>query len=137
ASQGAGHPASVSRLESIEHIDMTGSGDNRVVLGVKDVQDMAGMNLINSGTQAAQGWTNGSYVFPTRVRRHQLVVDGNAGDVLELRHADSGWVNAGTVFHGGTPYTVYDSGIAGSQFERVEVIVAGAVTTVVDALGSR
>jgi hypothetical protein len=134
AGQGAGHPASVSRLESIEHIDMTGTGDNRVMLGVKDVQDMTGMNLINSGTQAGLGWTNGSYVFPARIRRHQLVVDGNAGDVLELRPADSGWVNAGTVFHGGIQYTVYDSGISGSQFERVEVIVRSDVTTIVDAL---
>jgi hypothetical protein len=137
ANQGGGHPASVSRLESIEHIDMTGTGDNRVVLGLKDVQDMAGMNLINRGTQAAMGWQNGSYVFPKRVRRHQLVIDGNAGDVLELKPTASTWVNAGTVFRAGIQYDVYDSGIAGPQYERVEVIVASDVTTLVDALGSR
>ena len=68
------------------------------------------MNLINSSTQAALGWSNGSHVFPGRPRRHHLVVDGNAGDVLELRHADSDWVNAGTVFHGGVQHTVYDFG---------------------------
>jgi len=111
---------------------MTGTGDNKVVLAVKDVQDMAGMNLINRGTQAALGWTNGTYAFPKRVRRHQLVVDGNAGDVLELRATASTWVNAGTVFRGGIQYDVYDSGIAGPQYERVEVIVASDVTTVAD-----
>jgi len=130
--QGASLPVSISRIASIEHVDLSGNGDNTLALGVKDVQDMAGMNRINSGTQAALGWTNGTFVFPARNRRHQLVVDGNAGDVLKLRHADSGWVNAGTVFHGGVQYTVYDSGTAGNQFERVEVIAADGVTTIVE-----
>jgi hypothetical protein len=71
------------------------------------------------------------------VKRHQLIVDGNAGDTLTLRATDSGWVNSGTVFHGGVGYTVYDSGTAGAQFERVQVIVANEVTTVVPPAGSR
>jgi hypothetical protein len=137
ASQGAGLPFSVSRLESIERIDITGSGDNKLILGIHDVQDIVGMNRINAGTQAGLGWTNGTFTFPAKNRRHQLVVDGNAGDVLELRKAASGWVNAGTAFHGGVQYTVYDSGTAGKQFERVEVIVASDVTTIVDTTEGR
>lgn len=135
ANQGGSAPGSVSRIESIERIDLTGSGDNTLLIGIEDVQDMAGMNLINKGTQDALGWVNGTFVFPVRVRRHQLIVDGNAGDTLRLPATESGWVNAGTVFHNGAGYTVYDSGSLGPQFERVEVIVADAVRTVVPAPG--
>lgn len=137
ANQGGSVPGSVSRLESIERIDLTGSGNNTLRLGVKDVQDIAGMNLINQTTQAALGWTNGTFVFPARVRRHQLIVDGNAGDALQLPATASGWVNAGTVFHHGIGYTVYDTGTLGPQFERVEIIVANDVTTTVLPQGQK
>jgi hypothetical protein len=129
ANQGAGLPSGVSRLASIERIDLTGSGDNTLSFGVKDVQDIVGMNLINSHTQGALGWTNGTFAFPAIVRRHQLVVDGNAGDRVNLPSTPSSWVDAGTVFHDGVGYTVYDTGGLGKQFERVEVIVANAITT--------
>jgi hypothetical protein len=102
-----------SRIEAIERIDLTGSGNNMLSLNVNDVQDVAGMNVINSATQGALGWSNGSYVFPATVRRHQLIVDGNAGDV-----ASSGagsWTNAGTVFKNSHTYTVYNSLTGRSQ----------------------
>jgi hypothetical protein len=63
----------------------TGSGNHTLQPAVNDVQDITGMNLINSATQAALGWRSGSYVFPSVVRRHQLVVDGDAGDVISTR----------------------------------------------------
>jgi len=103
---GAGLAGNVSRLESIERIDLTGSGDNTLRLGVNDLQDITGMNLINSRTQAALGWSNGSYVFPSVVRRHQLVIDGNVGDSVVMS-ADAGAL-AGTAFRGGKPYLVYN-----------------------------
>src|SRR5262249_14202475 len=84
ASQGAGLPGGVSRIDSIERIDLTGSGDNTLSFGVRDVQDIVGMNWLNGRTQEALGWSNGTYAFPLTVRRHQLVVDGNAGDVVNL-----------------------------------------------------
>jgi hypothetical protein len=46
-------------------------------------------------------------VFPGTVRRHQLVVDGNAGDIAAAAQAD--WKNAGTAFNNGHTYTVYNS----------------------------
>jgi len=98
ASQGASSPGSVSRIESIERIDLTGSGDNTLSFGVEDVQDIVGMNWINSRTQDALGWANGTFAFPSTVRGHQLVVDGDAGDVVNLPSTPSSWVNAGTVF---------------------------------------
>jgi hypothetical protein len=134
ANQGGSTPGSASRIEAIERIDLTGSGDNTLALNVNDVQDIAGMNLINSGTQAALGWGNGSYVFPAVVRRHQLIVDGNAGDAAAS--AQGTWKNAGTVFKNGHSYTVYNS-LTG----RSQVLVNGDVTRiglpdVVDTAGS-
>ncbi|HEX5684808.1 MAG TPA: hypothetical protein VFY73_12345 [Ideonella sp.] len=106
-SQGMSMPGNASRIESIERIDLTGGGDNQLRLGVADVQDMAGMNLINAGNQAALGWTNGSHKFKQTSRRHQLVIDGDAGDSLAATW--HGWKDAGTVFHGGQAYTVWNS----------------------------
>jgi hypothetical protein len=128
ANQGAGGAGSTSRIESIERIDLTGSGDNALTMGARDVQDLAGMNLIDSASQAALGWTNGTYAFPPRVGRHQLVVDGDAGDVVHLKNAANGWTNAGTVFSHGVEYVVYNSKVRPrTGFERVQVIVAGSV----------
>ena len=49
---------SASRVESIERIDLTGSGDNSLVLAVADVLDLAEMNRINSGSMVALGWSD-------------------------------------------------------------------------------
>jgi hypothetical protein len=113
ANTGSSTPGSASRIEAIERINLTGSGNHTLQLAVNDVQDIAGMNLINSGTQAALGWRNGSYVFPGVVRRHQLVVDGDAGDVIGTRAGT--WKNAGTAFNNGRSYTVYNSLTGRSQ----------------------
>jgi len=110
ANQGGSTPGSASRIESIERIDLSGSGNNALTLGLKDVLDMAGMNLFNNNT----GWVDGSYnlaaggaggVNPER--RHQLVIDGNAGDTVNA----TGWgASAGTVTNGGQTYDVYNQG---------------------------
>jgi hypothetical protein len=105
--QGASTPSSASRIESIERIDLTGSGNNTLTLTDKDVMDMAGMNLINSVTKTALGWTNGTYTLPANEARHQLIVDGNAGDAVTLTGTAS-WTVAGTVTQGGVTYTVYN-----------------------------
>jgi hypothetical protein len=107
ANQGASTPSSASRIESIERIDLTGSGNNTLTLTDKDVMDMAGMNLINSSTQAALGWTNGTYTLLAKEARHQLIVDGNAGDAVTLTGTFS-WTDVGTVTQGGVTYTVYN-----------------------------
>jgi len=137
AGQGAGAPGSTSRIKGIKRIDLTGKADNTPDLGVKDVQDMAGMNLINGNTQAALGWTNGTYEFPLLVARHQLVVDGNAGDAVNLGLSVNGWQNEGTVAHEGVTFDVYNTKPKpAASFERVQVIVAHAVTVVVEPPGA-
>jgi hypothetical protein len=84
------------------------------------------------------GWSNGTYAFPSRIGRHQLVVDGNAGDVVNLGPAVNGWESAGTVFSGGVRYDVYNTNTKPApSFERVQVIVAHAVTVVVATPGGQ
>ncbi|MCF8169257.1 MAG: hypothetical protein K9J77_11665, partial [Rhodoferax sp.] len=110
ANQGGSTPGSSSRLESIERIDLTGSGNNTLTLALKDVLDMAGINSFNN----ANGWLDGTYnlasggaggVAPEA--RHQLVIDGNAGDAVTT----TGWgASVGTVTNGGHTYAVYNQG---------------------------
>jgi hypothetical protein len=78
---------------------------------LKDVLDMAGMNSFNN----ANGWADGTYNLAAGgaggidpEQRHQLVVDGNAGDTVNF----SGWGSAvGTVTNGGHTYNVYNQGL--------------------------
>jgi len=111
ANQGASMPTSVSRITSIERIDLTGSGNNTLTLALNDVLDMAGMNNFNN----ANGWADGTYNLAAGganganpERRHQLVIDGNAGDSV----TSSGWgVSVSTVTNGGHTYVVYNQGL--------------------------
>jgi hypothetical protein len=110
ANQGGTSPSSASRLESIEKIDLTGSGNNTLTLGYRDVVDLSDMNLFNNFT----GWTDGTYNLAAGgaggtapEQRHQLVVEGNAGDAV---NASGGWVAAGTVIFGSNTYQVYNFG---------------------------
>jgi hypothetical protein len=120
----ARRPGSASRIESIERIDLTGSGDNRLrLLEVADVQDICGRNSIHGGHHATPGWTSGTYVLPTAVHRHQLVVDGDAGDVLAVTRGM--WYPLGTVFHDGMTYEVFDSGMG-----KAQVLLNSAITRV-------
>ncbi|MFA6015301.1 MAG: hypothetical protein WC742_09565 [Gallionellaceae bacterium] len=106
ANQNSGGVGSASRLENIERIDLTGSGNNTVKLNAKDVFDMAGMNNFNN----ANGWTDGTYNLAaggaTPESRHQLVIDGNAGDAVNLSDFAS-WTKAGTVTNASHTYNVY------------------------------
>ena len=45
------------RIESIERIDLTGSGNNTLTVGIKAVLGMAGMNSLNN----FNCWINGTY----------------------------------------------------------------------------
>ncbi|MFM9967368.1 MAG: putative Ig domain-containing protein, partial [Burkholderiales bacterium] len=97
ANQGANGPGSAARIDNIERINLTGSGDNSLTLSVLDVVDMAGINLFNN----ANGWDG----LSAAVQRHQLVVDGNAGDTIVLGDL-ANWVEVGTVTNNGNSYAV-------------------------------
>ncbi|MGY0195697.1 beta strand repeat-containing protein [Leptothrix sp. BB-4] len=91
-----------ARLQGIEVIDLTGSGHNVLKLDARDVLEMSGMNTFHAGN----GWTG----LPASVGLHQLVVQGHAGDVLQL--AGSGWTRAvDDVTHDGNTFHAYTSGL--------------------------
>jgi hypothetical protein len=101
ANQAGANPDGGSRIDSVEVIDLTGAGNNTLVLTARDVIDMAGMNLYNSTNGGASG-------LAASVPRHQLVVDGNAGDKLKLGIE---WAAAkGTLSLGSLSYKVYNAG---------------------------
>ena len=66
SNSGGSGPEASSRLAAIEEIDLTGTGNNRVVVTATDVNDLAGMNRINTVNALAQGWTNGTYTLPVQ-----------------------------------------------------------------------
>ena len=111
ANQAGGNPDGGSRIDSMEVIDLTGTGNNTLLLAARDVQDMAGMNLFNSGN----GWSG----LAASVARHQLRVEGNTGDLLTLGEE---WSRGGTATYGGVTYKLYNAG-SGAQ-----VLVNAAVT---------
>ncbi|WP_052700425.1 FG-GAP-like repeat-containing protein [Methylocucumis oryzae] len=124
ANQSAVTPSSTSRLESIERVDITGSGPNSLTLSVHDVIDMAGMNSVNN----ANGWLDDSYDLAAGganganpERRHQLIIDGDNDDVLDL--IDNDWHFVGTVSYNSATYKVYNHDDSAAQ-----LIVNNAVT---------
>lgn len=115
ANQAGANPDGGSRIDSVEVIDLTGTGNNTLVLSAGDVRDMAGMNLFNSGN----GWTG----LAASVARHQLRVEGNAGDLLSL---GTEWARSGTATFGGVNYTVYNSGSSAQLLVNAAVLLKPA-----------
>ena len=102
-----------SRIESIERIVMgTDAAANTLTLTARDVKDMAGFNVIHTGTASEDGrvWTNttGSALSAT-TKYHQLVVNGTNIDTVVFASDTGFWTNVGTVSNGATSYTVYQN----------------------------
>ena len=76
------------RVHNIERIDLTGSGDNTLVLDIRDLLNMDG----NS---------------------NQLLVNGDSGDAVELKvDAGTSWTSGADQIIGGVTYHTYVQGIA-------------------------
>jgi hypothetical protein len=92
ANQAASNPDGGSRIDSIEKIDLTGTGNNTLKLKVNDVLDMGSANLF-----AATG-------------RHQLMVKGDAGDTVDLADGTgtTGWTQATAVTINLVSYEVWN-----------------------------
>jgi hypothetical protein len=99
---------SAPRLASIEAIDLTGSGNNSLTFNWQDVNELARMNVLNSGTVAGLSFSNGTYSFASQVGYHQLVVHGDSGDSLIVANGTGTWSNVGTVNNGSTVLDVYN-----------------------------
>ena len=124
-----------SRIDSIERIDLaTDTGANTLTLTGRDVNDMAGFNTVRLGGSTAtnldgQVWTNVSgTALAATTRFHQLVVEGDSSDVLDLRTGPGLWNVVGTVNNGSFNYQVYQNNSTLSQ-----VIVREGVPVLVDA----
>jgi hypothetical protein len=109
--QAASNPDGGSRIDSIEKIDLlTDTGANTLTLSLKDVRDMSGMNLFNTGN----GWSNSAATpLSATVQRHQMVVDGDSTDTIRL--IDGNWVNNGSAISGGVTYNIYNDTSSASQ----------------------
>nr|WP_241014989.1 Ig-like domain-containing protein [Burkholderia sp. Ac-20379] len=83
------------KLSGIEVIDITGSGNNMLLMSVADV-----LNLGQRDAFRQDGYS-------------QMRVNGDSGDRVELAGMDNlaagGWTNAGTFFIDGEQYVVYRS----------------------------
>ncbi len=92
--------------------DLSAVGNQTLTLTVDDVvradgQGMGGFNQFNTGN----GWTAGTYALGASENRYQVVVDGNAGDVLNIGSVSGlpgWWSYAGTVSNTGLGYQVYN-----------------------------
>ncbi|MDH4480584.1 MAG: hypothetical protein QE283_11975 [Rhodoferax sp.] len=94
ANQAASSPDGSRRIDSIEKIDLTGTGANTLKLTAMDVLDMGSANL-----------------FETTVRQ-QLLVNGDAGDMVDLANGTGteGWTLASrTVALDGVNYAIWNN----------------------------
>jgi hypothetical protein len=115
-----------SRINSIERINLgADTTANTLSLNATDVKDMADFNSIHLTTVSDDGntWTNvtGTALSAT-TKFHQVVVEGTASDIVNLKGSVGAWINAGTVSNGSNNYDVWQNATANSQ-----VIVAAAV----------
>ncbi|MDB5999746.1 MAG: Phosphoribosyl-ATP pyrophosphohydrolase, partial [Rhizobacter sp.] len=105
-----------SRIESIERVDLTGSGPNVLMLAARDVLAITSANLFNEG--------GGYSGLGSSVPRHQLIVTGDADDLVTAR---GGWSQAGVATGpDATSYAVYNAADSWAQLlvdERVAVNV--------------
>ena len=86
-----------NKFRGFERIDLTGTGDNSLVLGLQDVLDL--------GDTKIPGLSAGLSNLP-----HVLIVEGNSGDTVIS--TGQGWANMGTVTEGAVNYTHYQAGVA-------------------------
>jgi hypothetical protein len=107
-----------SRITSVERIDLaTDTAANTLTLSATDVKDMAGFNLIHTGSVSADGrtWSSGTYTLGATMTYHQLVVEGDSNDVLSLKGASSNWASSGTVTNADGTYNVYTNSSTNAQ----------------------
>jgi hypothetical protein len=118
ANQAASNPSGSSRINGVETIDITGSGNNRLRLNLSDLLDMGSANLFE---------TNG---------HQQLMVKGNSGDTVEMTDKGS-WIklNAPVVLDGAS-YHVLDHTTSSAMLYVSQSVTLDYVSVVIAVLGS-
>ena len=106
----------------VDKIDLTGTGNNKLVLAVADVT-LAGTDIFTT----ASGWTFSSSSIPTNL--HQMLISGNAGDIVQVQ--DGTWTPNGTVTNSAAPsitYNVYQNTASAEQLLLSQAITrAGTI----------
>jgi hypothetical protein len=126
-----------SRISSIERIDLvTDTAANTLTITARDVNDMAGFNLIRTGTVSADGktWTNvsGGTALSATTQFHQLVVDGTNADSVTIKSTTGTWTNAGTVNDGTSNFVAWQNTTTNSQvIVKSDVAVTANVAPIV------
>jgi Ca2+-binding RTX toxin-like protein len=113
---------SSAALQNIEKIDLTGSGNNTLKLSLTDMlQHFDDSNVFNS--------SNTTSGLADKVTRNQLMVDGDAGDKVELTDF-ANWTAAGTnVVANGETYVVYNHNTSAQQLliDQLLTVSAGVI----------
>jgi len=111
-----------SRIAGIEIIDLkTDTAANTLTLQLKDVLDMSGMNLFNSGNTAAVSGP----ALAASIAKHQLAIYGDALDTATIGAA--GWTDTGTVVsYDGHNLVVYDSNTSAAQLYIEQAMVTAS-----------
>jgi RTX calcium-binding nonapeptide repeat (4 copies)/FG-GAP-like repeat/FG-GAP repeat len=115
---GAATPEGTSRIDSIEIMDLkSDTAANTLSLQLKDVIDMSGMNVFNSGNTSAVGGT----ALAASIAKHQVAVYGDALDTVSI---GAGWTNTATVVgYAGHNLVVYNSNTSAAQMFIEQTIV--------------
>jgi hypothetical protein len=98
-------------VNSVEKIDLTGSGNNTLKITAADVLDMSQLQWDIDGNPAVDDALG------------QVMVSGDAGDQVEL--ADTGWAHVGTFSDNGTTYEVWTD-----EAQRAQLLVGPGVSVI-------
>jgi hypothetical protein len=99
---------SSAALQNIEKIDLTGSGDNTLKLSLTDMlQHFDDSNVFNS--------SNTTSGLTATVSKNQLMVDGDAGDKVELTDFANWTAEDTNVVANGETYVVYNHNTSAQQ----------------------
>jgi len=108
-----------TRVSSIEKIDLTGSGNNSLVLTALEVNNLTGANTFETtGVNAG---------------RKQLMVEGDAGDVLTFD--DAGWGQGASVTLNSNSYNVFNNADSLTTVYVESAVTVANQTVVFDLVG--
>lgn len=98
-----------SQVWSFERINLGADGGNTLTVGMSDIVKMSGTDLFNGNN----GWRG----LAVSESRHQVILDGVAGDIVNLSQRNGVWTDTHTTAtNGGHTFAVWNAGgVDGAQ----------------------
>ncbi len=138
ANQSSGDPETGSRIASIEKIDLaTDTNANTLTIGLRDILDMAGMNILNAISMSSQSRfyllgaaiSGGTHDLNSTERLHQLIIDGANNDSVQIA-SGSGLVSDNyLMLENGARYDVYTNSADHAQLLiNHEIVLIGVAS---------